>query len=60
VELGEVPTRLVDVTETNFLAEDLDNRLLKERIVFLAGEVRDERRTSTSTSTRRAAPSTPA
>jgi ATP-dependent Clp protease protease subunit len=27
---------------TNFLAEDLDNRLLKERIVFLAGEVRDE------------------
>lgn len=25
-----------------FLEEDLDNRLLKERIVFLAGEVRDE------------------
>jgi ATP-dependent Clp protease, protease subunit len=25
-----------------FLAEDLDNRLLSERIVFLAGEVRDE------------------
>ncbi|MFT4265510.1 MAG: ATP-dependent Clp protease proteolytic subunit [Nocardioides sp.] len=30
------------MTETNFLAEDLDNRLLKERIVFLSGEVRDE------------------
>lgn len=27
---------------SSFLAEDLDNRLLKERIVFLAGEVRDE------------------
>ncbi len=27
---------------SSFLAEDLDNRLLKERIVFLSGEVKDE------------------
>jgi ATP-dependent Clp protease protease subunit len=41
--LGVALANLERVTASAaFLDEDLDNRLLKERIVFLSGEVRDE------------------
>jgi ATP-dependent Clp endopeptidase proteolytic subunit ClpP len=41
--LGVAEANLERVTASAaFLDEDLDNRLLKERIVFLSGEVRDE------------------